>query len=118
MRYDLRNHIDFRFVVANTATSTTSEGSATINPADNITIFKKGEAGSQFVAEPGTNFTYDIEFYLPRLDVLLINKDGSLDVKQGIPSIRPRLPSINKTGLPIAEIAVSPYPSLTFTEAE
>ena len=118
MRYDLRNHIDFRFVVANTATSTTSEGSATINPLDNVATFNKGAAGSQFAAEPGTNFTYDVDFYLPRLDVFIINKDGSLDVKQGIPDIRPRLPSINKTGLPIAEIMVPPYPSLTFTEAE
>ena len=118
MRYDLRNHIDFRFVVANTAISTTSEGSATINPSDNIETFNKGGAGNQFVAEPGTNFTYDVEFYLPRLDVFLINKDGSLDVKQGIPALRPRIPAINKTGLPIAEIMVPPYPSLTFTEAE
>jgi hypothetical protein len=118
LRYDLRNHIDFRFVVANTATSTTSDAAATINPLDNITSFNKGVAGNQFVAEPGTNFTYDVEYYLPRLDVFLINKDGSLDVKQGIPDIRPRLPAINKAGLPIAEIKVPPYPSLTFTEAE
>lgn len=118
VQYDLRNHIDFRFVVANTATSTTSEASATINPTVNITSFNKGGSGQQFIAEPGTNFTYDVEYYLPRADIFIINKDGSLDVKQGIPSLRPQLPAINKTGLPIAEILVPPYPSLTFKEAE
>ena len=118
IRYDLRNHIDFRFVVANTAISTTSDASATINPLDNRANFNKGTEGNQVVAEPGTNFTYDVEFYMPRLDTLLINKDGRLDVKQGIPDIRPRLASINKSGLSIAEIMVTPYPSLTFTEAE
>ena len=61
---------------------------------------------------------YDVEFYLPRYDLFLINKDGDLDVKQGIPSLQPRRPAINKSGMQIAEIFVPPYPSLTFKEAE
>jgi hypothetical protein len=117
-RYDLRNFIDFRSYIQNTAVVATTAAAATINPEDNLTIFKKGGAGEQFVVSPESNFIYDVEFYLPRIDIFLINRDGSLDVKQGIPSLRPQSPAINKTGMPIAEILVPPYPSLTFKEAE
>jgi hypothetical protein len=117
-RYDLRNHVDFRSYINATATVATTAASATINPANNETVFQKGGAGAQFVVSPESNFTYDVEFYLPRIDTFLINRDGSLDVKQGIPSLRPQSPAINKTGMPIAEILVPPYPSLTFKEAE
>jgi hypothetical protein len=117
-RYDLRNYVDFRFYMANTATVASTIGDATIDPIDNTTTFKKGNAGEQFAVAPGENFIYDVEFYLPRIDLFIINKDGSLDVKQGIPSTRPQVPALNKTGLTVAEIFVPPYPSLTFKEAE
>lgn len=117
-RYDLRNHIDFRPMIANTATSSTSEAGATINPVDNITTFTLGSGSAQVAALPDTNFTYDVEFYLPRVDYFIINKDGSLDVKKGIPDVNPVPPSLNKSGLVVAEVFVPPYPSLTFKEAE
>ena len=117
--YDLRNHIDFRFYLQNTAVvATTTESAYPVNPPNNYTFFKKGNTGEQIVAAPGENFVYDVDFYLPRYDTFLINRDGSLDVKEGIPSLRPQRPAINKTGMPIADIYVPPYPSLTFKEAE
>lgn len=118
VRYDLRNHIDFRPMVSNTAVSSTTEAGATINPIDNVTAFNLGSGSAQVAALPDSNFTYDVEFYLPRVDNFIINKDGSLDVKKGIPDLNPVAPSLNKSGLVIAEVFVPPYPSLTFKEAE
>ena len=116
--YDLRNHIDCRFYLANTAVFATTIEAANTNPANNYTTFQKGAAGEQIVAAAGENITYDVEFYLPRYDTFIITRDGTLDVKEGIPSLRPQRPALNKTGMPIAEIYVPPYPSLTFKEAE
>jgi hypothetical protein len=116
--HDLRNNIDCRFFLQNTAVIATTIEAAAINPANNYTVFQKGNAGEQIVAAAGENITYDVEFYLGRYDAFIINRDGSLDVKEGIPSIRPQKPAINKSGMPIAEIYVPPYPSLTFKEAE
>jgi hypothetical protein len=64
------------------------------------------------------NVVYDVTFYMPRSDILMITRDGSLDIKLGLPALKPQLPTINKTGMPIAQIYVPPYPSLTFKEAE
>jgi hypothetical protein len=116
--HDLRNNIDCRFYLANTAVVATTEAAATINPANNYNIFQKGNPGEQIIAGIGQNIMYDIEFYLPRYDILIINRDSNLEVKEGIPSLKPQRPAINKTGMPIAEIYVPPYPSLTFKEAE
>ena len=116
--YDLRNHIDCRFYLDNTAVIATTKEAATINPVNNNSVFKKGNPGEQIVAAIGENILYDVEYYLPRYDTFIINRDGALDVKEGIPSLHPQRPAINKTGMPIAEIYVPPYPSLTFKEAE
>jgi hypothetical protein len=116
--YDLRNHIDCRFYLANTAVVATTIEAANTNPANNYNTFKKGNPGEQIVAGIGENMIYDVEFYLPRYDVFIINRDGNLEVKEGIPSLQPQRPALNKTGMPIAEIFVPPYPSLTFKEAE
>jgi hypothetical protein len=116
VRYDLRNYIDFRPVFANTAILSNTVAAATINPANNNSTFITG--GNPISIEPNANFVYNAEYYLPRVDNLVINKDGSLDVKYGIPSLNPVPQSINTSGLKLATISVPPYPSLTFTEAE
>ncbi len=114
-RYDLRNYIDFRPVLANTAISTNNISSSTINPSNNTTSFNMTNL---LVADPGSDFTYNVEFYMPRVDIFVVDKDGNLIVKKGNPAPKPVPPSINKTGLPVAEVFVPPYPSLTFKEAE
>ena len=117
--YDLRNSIDCRFYLANTAVVAKTIAEAyPENPANNYNVFQKGNPGEQIVAGIGENIMYDVEFYLPRYDTFIINRDGSLEVKEGIPSLKPQRPALNKTGMPIAEIYVPPYPSLTFKEAE
>ena len=115
--YDLRNHLDFRFVMANTANVTTALADATINPANNFTTYYTGAAASVGI-EPNSNFEYNVEYYLPRRDTLVLNRDGSVAAKLGQPSLRPQLPGLNKSGIQLAEIAVPPYPSLTFAESE
>lgn len=116
--YDLRNCIDIRPVVANTASLVTGViTNSTINPAANSSTFLV-TAGAPVAVEPDSNMTYNVEYYPPRRDIVFVNGDGSLSVKRGEPSLDPKLPAINKTGLKIAEIYVPPYPSLTFKEAE
>jgi hypothetical protein len=74
--------------------------------------------GSKVALEPDSNFTFNVQYYLPRSDALLITKEGQLIVKSGAPSNNPKPPILNNSGLKIADIYVPPYPSLTFQEAE
>lgn len=120
--YDLRNYIDFRPVMKNTATSTTSSTWAnpppyTINPVNTSLVYYTSPS-TKMAIEPDTNMTYNIEYYLPRVDTLLINKDALLTVKSSVPSYSAKPPIVNDTGLKIADVYVTPYPSLTFSEAE
>jgi hypothetical protein len=117
--YDLRNHIDFRPVMVNTAISdqTGVWPNFTVNPANTNPNFYTHPTIKAAI-EPDSNFTYNIEYYLPRVDTLIINKDGHLNVKSSVPSFKAKPPIISDTGLKIADVYVTPYPSLTFPEAE
>jgi hypothetical protein len=120
--YDLRNCIDLRPVFANTALmnpGNSTFGYFTVNPANNFsTIYYGNPAVGGLSIEPDSQFTYNVENYLPRIDSIIITKDDVAVVKQGIPSNSPKPPSINNSGIKIADIVVPPYPSLTFSEAE
>ena len=119
--YDLRNYIDFRPVMANTANSSAQTLSTltnvTINPANNQSVYYTS-AAAKVALEPDSSFTFNAQYYLPRSDALLITREKQLIVKSGAPSNNPKPPILNNSGLKIADIYVPPYPSLTFQEAE
>ena len=117
LSYDLRNVIDFRPYKTTTANTTTLVANATVNPVTSNTFTLMGTTSSKII-EPDTNFTYDVEYYLGRKDLIVLNKDGALTVKQGTPAINPILPAMGKAGLLIADSFVPPYPSLTNKEVE
>jgi hypothetical protein len=74
--------------------------------------------GAKLAIEPDSNFSFNAQYYLPRMDALMINKEGALVVKTGAAAFNPRPPTLNNSGMKIADIYVPPYPSLTFQEAE
>lgn len=117
--YDLRNHLDLRPVLANTANIFTSNAipGMTINPSNNQSVYYS-TVGPKIAIEPDSNFSYNAQYYLPRMDALLISKEGALITKVGSATINPKPPTLNNAGLKIADIYVPPYPSLTFSEAE
>lgn len=114
---DLRNAIDFRPVKYNTATVTNVIGSATINPAVSNTSFNITST-NQYIAEPDSNFTGDFEYYLPRYDIVTMDVAGKVIAKNGQSAVIPKIPYIENDVMPIAEVFVPPYPSLTVKEAE
>lgn len=114
---DLRNAVDFRPVKYNTATVTTTVGSATINPVVSNTSFNITST-NQYIAEPDSTFTGDFEYYLPRYDVVTMDVAGKVLVKSGQSAAIPKVPYIENDVMPIAEVFVPPYPSLTVKEAE
>jgi len=115
LTYDLRNYIDLRPVMANTAAVTNVVSLATINPPLNSNTFF---SVNNITIDTDSTFTFNATYYLPRIDLLMLTKEGKILNKPGTPSIDPQPPSINKTGLSIAQIYVPPYPSLTYSEAQ
>ena len=119
--YDLRNYIDFRPVMANTANSSDQTLSTltnvTINPANNQSVYYSTE-NAKFALEPDSSFVFNAQYYLPRSDAILITREQQVIIKSGAPSNNPKPPILNNSGLKIADVYVPPYPSLTFQEAE
>jgi hypothetical protein len=107
--FDLRDCVDFRPYVENTAVSAQVLGGATQNPYK-TNNFDLPTNGIQYPI-PASAFTTDVEYYLPRVDRLFINKFGDMAIREGVSEI-PAKPPVLKQGMQIAEIRVPPFPSI------
>lgn len=107
--YDLRDCIDFRPYVKSSAASSETLDGATRNPyrTDYLDLPTNG---IQYPV-PSTAFGTDVEYYLPRTDRIFINKNGNMRVVEGQSEI-PSKPPVLKEGMQIAEVRVTPYPSI------
>ncbi len=108
-QYSLRDSIDFRPLVANTAALSSTVGGATVNP-DGTEVIASGE---KFYPSPLRSFECSIEAYLSRVDRLVLGRDGNLRVLEGLPGIRPVAPPQESTSMDLGVIRVMPFPSLS-----
>ena len=83
--FDLRDCIDFRPYVAKSANSSTTLDGATQNPyrSENLELPTNG---IQFPIPNGA-FQTDVEYYLPRVDRVYIDRNGNFKVQEGISEI-------------------------------
>ena len=111
--YDLRNHLDFRPEVANTATEAAncSSGLATVNPSNSEIISELSK-----IPSVDTNFTANVSYYLPRKDRIVL-ESGKFHVVQGIPGVNPQLPQLPVDAMQLATVDVPVYPSLAQAQA-
>lgn len=112
-KYDLRNFLDVRPQVAATSTISNTVTGATTNPS-NTEAFSGSDL---FLAAPNRQFEADIEYYLPRIDKLMLTEQGYMVVKHGTPSTRPIPPTDIPGGISLATINIPAFPSLTPEEA-
>jgi len=106
---DLRNAVDFRPAVANTANANaTAAAGATIDPSGTESF----AASDHKIAFPNKNFTFDYEYYLPRIDRVNISSDGILEVEEGQPGIRSIVPPTKAGSMSLGVMHVPVYPSL------
>jgi len=116
VQYNLRNHIDIRPRITDTANSVTTLTNISRNPATSTAIVEPS-GGLRFMA-PNENFTVDLDYYLPRKDRIILNSRGQMRVIKGVPSLNPQTPPAAGDGLTLAIIDISPYPSLPFENAK
>ena len=109
-RYDLRNHIDIRPRIADTANNVTTLTNISRNPAVS-TLIVEPSGGLRFMA-PNEDFITDFDYYLPRKDRIVITSSNALRSIKGVPSLDPKTPPAPSDGMTIAIVNVKPYPSL------
>lgn len=120
--YDLRNVLDFRPVKLNLASDATIPSSATENPGISIyalTYPWTPTAPFKFTVEgiklpkPSSQITFDAQHYLGRIDVVTIDKNRSVSVIYGNPSLNPITPRSDPDKLSLSVLTIAPYPSLS-----
>lgn len=111
---NLRNCIDFRPVVQNNVTPGGTVGAA-VEAGDATVSF--GSSDLKFPA-PNERFDYDVEYYLPRKDVLIFNDLGQQQILEGRPAIDPYPPKPKPGMLNMATIDVPVFPSLDAQTAQ
>lgn len=113
IQYSLKDILDFRPVKQNTANSTNVLSDATTNPAttNNIIVDTDGLR----LAAPDSDISLDYSFYLPRRDVVTLDKDGNFNVIKGEAAVTPIAPNVPDNVMGIAKVYIPPYPSLSET---
>lgn len=110
LKYDLRDSVDFRPRYKNQTQGATAVGSiVTINTAN--TDADHSSFGN-YLPVVDTNFQADLQYYLPRIDKLVLSKDGQVYVTKGISSLDPQAPRDQGDAITLAQINIPPYPSL------
>lgn len=104
--YDLLNTIDFRPIVANTAVYANTAAAATVNPSATMTF--SGTTKKFPLPESGVSF--NMEVFLGRTDLVVVNKDSQIKIVSGTPSQTPFPPNVPKGVLLLNKLDIPPYP--------
>jgi hypothetical protein len=106
--FNLRDSIDFRPIVANTANaSATSVAGATVDPSSTEVI-----SGTLYYPAPNQTFQADITYYLNRIDTVVLDAFSRVSLIEGKPSKNPVPPKVNDGAMLLGTVFVPPYPSL------
>lgn len=111
--YSLRDSLDFRPVPSNTAVYSNTESAASINPGTTL-VFSNTE---NYVVSPNQPFASSLEYYLGRVDRLVLDTYGNFTVIEGNPRPNPTAPPEITEAMSVATIDVKPYPSLSMQDA-
>jgi hypothetical protein len=98
------------------ASITTAVSSATVNPANTLTL-SVPTAGLN-VPSYGKNLQTDYTFYLARKDLVYITPDNNLHIKEGVSSTSPQDPLFPDNSMALAVLNIPPYPSLTSDQVD
>lgn len=114
--FDLRNTIDFRPRMLDTAVSTTTLSSASVNPSGNEAIDRPGNGLTNPV--PVKTFTTDYNYYRGKNIRVVLDNDGDFRVEEGAYSDDPTFPAEPEKCMTLATAELKPYPSLSPIEAK
>ena len=105
----LRDALDFRPIVANTALLSSTLDVASIDPPTTETLV----SGEKFFPCPSRSFETTIESYMARVDRVVITTAGRVRTIEGIPSNTPQPPPPEADTMSIGVVSIAPFPSLT-----
>ena len=109
-QFDLRNCIDIRPIRTNTSFDATTLAAMSTDPANSASYV--AVSGGQHMMKPNESFTTDLEYYLPRKDIITIDNKGTISAVTGVPALFPRTPGDLDDAMTLAKIDVAAFPSI------
>jgi hypothetical protein len=109
-KFNLRDCVDNRPRMTDTANAVTSVTNISINPKTSNTFVLP--SGGLHFPPPGEDFTTDLSYYQPRVDVVGLTSKGKLQITRGVSSNKPVAPTVPEDVMPLAFVNIAPYPSL------
>lgn len=106
--YDLRDCVDFRPAVANTAALATTIAGATVDPSATNAL----SGNIVYFPAPNATFSADIVSYMRRVDRITLDSKGQIRITEGTPSNLPSAPVQPAGTMTLALVQVPPYPTL------
>ena len=67
------------------------------------------EYNYKYVISPGESASVGYTYYLPRIDLVTINKLGEIEVTQGVPADDPDAPVLSDDSMELAQVLLPPY---------
>jgi hypothetical protein len=64
---------------------------------------------SDYILAPDNNLLLSYSYYLPRIDVVFLNPDGTFEIVKGEPADNPQIPEFKANSFDIAVINIPPY---------
>jgi hypothetical protein len=64
---------------------------------------------SNYILAPDNNLILSYSYYLPRIDVVFLNPDGTFEIVKGTPSDNPQLPQFKANAFDVAVVNIPPY---------
>ena len=113
--YDLRDAVDFRPRVANATTSTQTIQNQTTHKVTSMSFnfesrsFSGTGSSTTDIPKDNSNFAYDFDFYLGRIDSLFVTSQGQFKIVSGTPSENPIEPKPLDDAMHLAKINMNPY---------
>lgn len=109
--FNLRDSVDFRPYVDNTATITGTIASATTNPGSDKVISRPGSGLTNPI--PTKTFSTDLQYFIGKKIRVVLDFDGAYRIVEGSYSETPKLPAEPSQCMTMAEIDLKPYPCLS-----
>ena len=114
--FDLKNAIDFRPYIKNTATNSSTVAGATVNPS----IFEEIDRPANGLTNPTPvgQFTTDLEYYLAEAYRIVVTEEGNFRIIKSAPEVKPKTPKAPAKSMTLATGFLPPYPCLSSKSAK
>jgi len=110
--YDLRDQVDFRLYASNTANISLTSAAATTNPVEPTDTARFDTTSQKYFPAPQEDLKFDVEFYIPRKDRVVLDANGDFIVIGGKPGDTTNPPPQPSDSITINILDIPAYPSV------